>query len=112
MIRRNYAYEEYLLKIGAAPGDIEALRAEWAEALRAEAAELGHPEPEPEPESGPTWLSNITPSMITRAGRRPAANTAHRAELLHGPSRSTSLSDRFGDHITTYGDFLDRGFKR
>jgi hypothetical protein len=95
---RNWRYEEWLITIGAAKGDIEALRAAEQEELEALARDKGHSiEPEPEPAST-SWLSNISPAMVARAGRRPAASHASRAELL-GPSRSVSISDRFD-----YGD--------
>jgi hypothetical protein len=113
---RNWRYEEWLITIGAASGDLEALRAAEREELEALARDKGCSiDPDPEPKSEPastSWLSNITPTMVARAGRRPAVSHASRAELLHGPSRSTSASDRFGGHITDYGDLVSRGGKR
>ncbi len=84
---RNFEYLIWLISIGAAKGDIAALRAEQKAALGAG---------EPEPEAGAAhWYSNITEAMIERAGRRPIASHATRAELLHGPSQSISTSDSF-----------------
>jgi hypothetical protein len=97
---RNYEYLIWLITVGAAQGDIAALRAEWKAALAADGAE---PEPE-QPTSSTSWLSNITPALIDRAGRRSPVNHAHRGDLL-GPSQSISMSDRFGG--TDHG-----GFKR
>jgi hypothetical protein len=112
-ISRNYEYELWMVTVGAAQGDVEALRAEWDEAIAADRAERGlGPEPEPEPEPSGSWLSNITPSLLARAWRprQPAASYASRADLL-SPSRSVSISDRFGG--TDYADHLDRGgFKK
>jgi hypothetical protein len=104
---RNFPYEIWLATIHGAPDDVIAeLRAEEREELEALARDRDRSiEPESEPAST-SWLSSITPTMVARAGRRPAANTVHRAELLHGPSRSTPV-DTSG--VT---DFTERGFKR
>jgi hypothetical protein len=103
---RNWRYEEWLIAVGAAQGDLDKLRAEEREELAA----LAQDKPEPEPEaSGSSWLANLTPAMVARAGRKPAANYAHRAELLHGPSRSTPV-DTSG--VTDYGTFVERGFRK
>jgi hypothetical protein len=109
-ISRNYEYELWLLAIGAAQGDAEALRAEWDAAISADRAERGlGPEPdETEPESG-SWLSQITPAMVARAGRRPTANTAHRTELLHGRPAPSTIDT--GSAID-YAAFVERGFRR
>jgi hypothetical protein len=110
---RNWRYEEWLIAVGAMQGDLDKLHAEEREELEALARDRGIAfEPEPEPEASGSWLSQITPSMIARAGRKPQTSTAHRAELLHGPSRSVSASDRFGGHITSYEDLVSRGSRR
>ena len=57
------------------------------------------------PEPKPPWIRSITEQMVDRANRRPSASYASRADLLHGPSRSVSASDRFED-------LTGRGFKR
>jgi hypothetical protein len=106
---RNFPYEIWLVSVGAAQGDVEALRAAEREEIEVLARDQGRSiEPEPEPE--PHWYGAITEAMIQRAGGRPAANHAHRGDLL-GPSQSISMSDRLGG--IDYGAFLDRGgFKK
>jgi hypothetical protein len=101
-IRKNYEYLIWAITVGAAQGDLAALRAEWKAALRADGAE-------PEPTSGSSWLSNITQSMVDRASRKPTANIAHRAELLHGRTGPSTV-DTSG--AVDYGTFIEKGFNR
>ncbi len=113
---RNFQYELWLATVHGAPASVIAeLRRLEAEEEAALARDKGEPEPpKPKRRSKPkprNWLKQITPGMVDRANRRPAASHASRADLL-GPSQSISLSDRFGDHITTFEDLTSRGFKR
>ena len=107
---RNLEYELWYAAIHNAPQSV----IDELERLLIEAE--GGVEPAPEPAS---WLGNISQSMITKAKQpgpyvrqfdSPAGNT-NRSDLL-SPSRSVSTSDRFGRHITDYGAFVEKGFKR
>jgi hypothetical protein len=101
---RNFAYEEWLISVGAIKGDIEKLRAEWKATLAADGAE---PEPEPESES---WLRNISPALVERAWRprNPATSHVSRVELL-SQSRPHTV-DTSG--AVDYGTFVEEGFKK